>query len=663
MRLLLSDTSNGLRFKEFDKPLPKYAILSHRWGPNEVIYDDIIASQPTDGPRWEKILKCCEKARQNKYEYVWIDTCCIDKKSSAELSEAINSMYWWYKKSSVCYAFLQDVETTSNPESDDSSFRNSVWFTRGWTLQELIAPKNVIFLDADWQEIGTKETLAETVSQITNVECGVLCGDIKLSDVCVAKKMAWASKRETLKVEDRAYSLLGIFGVNMTTIYGEGEGAFVRLQQEIMHHSSDHTIFAWDSSREEDDHPQVPEDLDDDRYTLLAPSPDEFADSADYVGVSYSHFARVWGLDNAVPELRLTNVGISMEIPLIPTANPRVYLGVLACRKRNTVVRHSMQYCMVAVALYQHSFNRFARLGSCGLINVDCLKDMGIVSIPTKLFADDIYDDDDSSSESSDEGDADDNDDDTAEPEETEADDEEGADSDDDDNSDDNSDDDGDDDEDEDEDDQTQSDTGSNQGEDDGDDDDDGDDATAMKRTIELVLNAPTIRLLREEFGFILDHKESDFGGAKTNLHKMNANKKDDSQDFSDDLDLMVVSSKYETLALRFVGQDSDSALTLSIDLDPDDPYPDIWDEESEMYWNEHSGSTTPGVRHQSRNRDDDSIIEVMFTQIGTGLRRSTYLMEIQIHSECFDFNIVCYLITLTMHFQNKRYGTLRWPS
>ena len=166
---------------------------------------------------------CCEVARRDGFEFVWIDTCCIDQKSSAELSESINSMYMWYARSAVCYAYLQDVSSTAEPQSADSEFRQSVWFTRGWTLQELIAPSDVMFFTGSWEVIGDKGELAATIQDITRIDYAVLCGLIDIEDISVAEKMSWASNRKTTKVEDRAYSLLGIFGVNMTMLYGEGD--------------------------------------------------------------------------------------------------------------------------------------------------------------------------------------------------------------------------------------------------------------------------------------------------------------------------------------------------------------------------------------------------------------------------------------------------------
>lgn len=246
MRLLNASTYTLKEFPNKDD-IPPYAILSHRWrGDSEVLFSHIgnldVAKQMQG---FVKIARCASQAIEDKLEYVWVDTCCIDKSSSSELSEAINSMFLWYKNSAICYVYLDDVE--SNPEdheAQEASFARSEWFTRGWTLQELIAPRRVVFYTQDWTSIGSKVTLAPIIESITKVQRSVLLFDHN-AGVSVAKKMSWAANRRTTREEDRAYSLMGLFGVNMPTIYGEGKNAFLRLQEEIMKLSSDHSIFAW----------------------------------------------------------------------------------------------------------------------------------------------------------------------------------------------------------------------------------------------------------------------------------------------------------------------------------------------------------------------------------------------------------------------------------
>ncbi|KAI0363550.1 HET-domain-containing protein [Pilatotrama ljubarskyi] len=205
-----------------------------------------VVEQPDDRPPLSpKVKRLCECARSNGYRYVWDDTCCINKESSAELSEAINSMFDWYSPAEVCYVFLSDVSAAQDPAEKDSAFRQSRWFTRGWTLQELIAPDDVVFLDQDWKPLGTKRNLASIIEEITGIDRGVLSHSVNLDSISVSRRMSWASKRETTRVEDEAYCLLGLFGIHMPTIYGEGHKAFRRLQEEILRRIPDQSIFAW----------------------------------------------------------------------------------------------------------------------------------------------------------------------------------------------------------------------------------------------------------------------------------------------------------------------------------------------------------------------------------------------------------------------------------
>src|SRR2546421_7751149 len=202
---LLNTTKRKLEEFETEK-IPVYAILSHTWGENEVTLQDIKGGEAEKKKGYEKIRNTCSMAAADGFHYVWIDTCCIDKTSSAELSEAINSMYRWYHESGVCYAYLADVP----PNAVDDEFTKSRWFTRGWTLQELIAPSTVIFLDQKWQKMGTKSSRQRIISDITGIPTNILLGR-DLERASVAQKLSWASKRETTRVEDTAYCLMGIF--------------------------------------------------------------------------------------------------------------------------------------------------------------------------------------------------------------------------------------------------------------------------------------------------------------------------------------------------------------------------------------------------------------------------------------------------------------------
>jgi Heterokaryon incompatibility protein (HET) len=243
MRLLNSTT---LKLHEFiGSQIPPYAILSHTWGEEEVSFQDLLAGTLVEKKGFEKVNRCCEIAAGDGFEYAWVDTCCIDKTSSAELSEAINSMFRWYQEAEVCYAFLSDVPSDEEPESLDSEFRKSRWFRRGWTLQELIAPMHVLFLSRDWKEIGTKWNLQTLLSEITSIQTKALVGTEPLSAFSVAQKMSWVSKRETTRDEDIAYCMIGIFDINMPMLYGEGMKAFTRLQEQILANFDDDSIFAW----------------------------------------------------------------------------------------------------------------------------------------------------------------------------------------------------------------------------------------------------------------------------------------------------------------------------------------------------------------------------------------------------------------------------------
>ncbi|KAL9584034.1 MAG: hypothetical protein Q9212_002356 [Teloschistes hypoglaucus] len=224
--------------------IPSYAILSHTWGQQEVSHEMISRPEAIKLAGYSKIAACCRLAAAQGLHYAWIDTCCIDKKSSAELSEAINSMWRWYEKSAVCYAYIQDCEIAScrDPEHLRDKFRNSRWFTRGWTLQELLAPTKLVFYDTEWNEIGDRKGMTADIHHATGIDDE---HQQHPRDASCAIKMSWMSKRQTTRVEDLAYSLLGLFDVYMPLIYGEGANAFLRLQHEIVKTSNDETIFAW----------------------------------------------------------------------------------------------------------------------------------------------------------------------------------------------------------------------------------------------------------------------------------------------------------------------------------------------------------------------------------------------------------------------------------
>ncbi|KAF2163106.1 hypothetical protein M409DRAFT_68730 [Zasmidium cellare ATCC 36951] len=222
-----------LKLHEFvEGSIPPYAILSHRWTDEELTFKELAKDRADkDKKEYRKLLGACRVSAHYGVDYVWIDTCCIDKRSSAELSESINSMFAWYQKAKVCLAYLEDVHVGPNL---DEEFRGSVWFTRSWTLQELIAPKSVHFYDHDWEHFSSKDGVIPTLFHITGVDRDVLSGSCSVRECSVGERMSWAADRHATRSEDVAYSLMGIFNVNMPLLYGEGQRAFERLQEEIL---------------------------------------------------------------------------------------------------------------------------------------------------------------------------------------------------------------------------------------------------------------------------------------------------------------------------------------------------------------------------------------------------------------------------------------------
>jgi hypothetical protein len=251
MRLL--DTTT-LELREFYlADTPPYVILSHTWSDGEVIFQEMSSPIRNLKKGFDKISRTCEIARGDGLKYAWVDTCCIDKSSSAELSEAINSMYQWYSEAEFCYVYLEDLPPGGSPEVELQKCR---WFTRGWTLQELIAPKNsmaVKFYDMTWEYRGSRLDFTNALSSHTGIPAQLLLrGSSWLSDFSIAERMSWAASRKTTRTEDLAYCLLGIFDVNMPLLYGEGMKAFRRLQEEIIKRNNDLTIFAWEDPQRQD---------------------------------------------------------------------------------------------------------------------------------------------------------------------------------------------------------------------------------------------------------------------------------------------------------------------------------------------------------------------------------------------------------------------------
>ncbi|KAK3376313.1 heterokaryon incompatibility protein-domain-containing protein [Lasiosphaeria ovina] len=245
--------------ERFDSaPHGLYLILSHTWGDGEVAFGDMAnLEQARKMKGFQKIRGVCRVARSRGFSHAWVDTCCIDKTSSAELSESINSMFHWYRSAAVCIALLEDLDGGGGGGGGDGDgdglateeqLRPCRWFTRGWTLQEMIAPVFVEFYDKRWKLRGTKGQLISPLHAITRIDEDVLNGaadPLSLQSVAAARRMSWAADRTTTRVEDLAYCLMGIFGLNMPLLYGEGPKAFQRLQEMIVRTSGDMSVFAW----------------------------------------------------------------------------------------------------------------------------------------------------------------------------------------------------------------------------------------------------------------------------------------------------------------------------------------------------------------------------------------------------------------------------------
>lgn len=234
-------------------------------------------------------------------------------------------MFHWYKDR-LCYAYLRDVPHAGDHVSTErgSAFAESEWFKRGWTLQELIAPSRVVFFDQTWRSIGTRSGFKYSIAEITGIDIEILDGgDPALC--CIAKRMSWASRRKTTRLEDRAYCLMGLFGVNMPLIYGERHKAFIRLQTEIMKYSDDQSLFAW----------KTPKAVNDVHYRLLASEPKWFAESRN-ISPFYRHVSDY----ESQPPFSMTSRGVSISLPILevgcPPWVPREYtglfLGILECQ-------------------------------------------------------------------------------------------------------------------------------------------------------------------------------------------------------------------------------------------------------------------------------------------------------------------------------------------
>ncbi|TGJ87465.1 hypothetical protein E0Z10_g1265 [Xylaria hypoxylon] len=396
MRLLHVTTKKLTDFST--QKAPKYAILSHRWrhGLNEVLYDDVEGAEPDTWQRKKeaaakKVLNACAEADRLKFEYIWIDTCCIDKRSSSELSEAINSMFLWYRQAGKCLAFLDDVNNL-----DDLG--KSEWFERGWTLQELIAPDNVWFYSKDWSCIGDRFSMVQRLSDITGIDemvlrhghepeiedwdghyfrqemgqyicnCGVKGFDNDklrgvLDTFSVATIMSWAARRKTSREEDTAYCLMGLFDINMPLLYGERSKAFIRLQEEIIGRTNDQSILAWTLTDETG--------WDWWHSFDLASSPAAF---------HRFNIKKQWSLTDPhydyapLPHISVTKEGVEVDVLLIPmvgqvdyfTGEKDSYLAILNC----TIGNNPLVKLAIALGRPPWSTNMFDRPTPTALITI-----------------------------------------------------------------------------------------------------------------------------------------------------------------------------------------------------------------------------------------------------------------------------------------------------
>ncbi|KAI1380586.1 heterokaryon incompatibility protein-domain-containing protein [Hypoxylon crocopeplum] len=315
MRLLHTQT---YELKTFTQDIPPYAILSHTWGEEEVSFRNITDREARNKLKgWSKVVNYCRRADRDGWNYVWIDTCCINKNDTTELGEAINSMFRWYEEAQVCYAYLADVPPLYRSTDRDVKsypwvwhFRSSRWFTRGWTLQELLAPSFLLFVDCSWGTIGPREEYASEIHKATGIRFKHL-RDFRSCNL--ATKLSWAANRETIREEDRAYSLLGILGVNMTLHYGEGKRAFVRLQRELIRNYYDETILAWGkTSYARKIFNDIPGDVKDDP-SIFATSPEMLVHPKSMVTWPFEKRRRGFTIANA-------GVYINAEVIIFPKA-------------------------------------------------------------------------------------------------------------------------------------------------------------------------------------------------------------------------------------------------------------------------------------------------------------------------------------------------------
>ena len=343
IRLLNAESLTLQQFK--DEDCPPYAILFHRWAEdpsNEVVYDDMAKFEDIrHSSAWKKaesaakIVAACQKVLELEFVYLWVDIVCIKQDNPMELSTAINSMYRLYHHAGVCIVYLYDY-----PTSEVQTFSQSDWFTRGWTLQELVAPEVVRFFDKHWGYMGEIGDLAAELTHRTGIHKMFLASTMPVSYASISERMSWMAGRKTTVPEDIAYCMLGLFDVNMPLLYGEGkERAFLRLQEEIMRYSSDHSLFVWEAES------RGPMETNPSCSTgLLAPSPECFRSAGDYRRSSDQGNSRPY---------QMTNKGIAIDLPLVHL-EMNDFIGALNC--------HDQDMKQVGVCLRKVHGNHYCRI-------------------------------------------------------------------------------------------------------------------------------------------------------------------------------------------------------------------------------------------------------------------------------------------------------------
>lgn len=233
----------------------RYAMLSHKWNIDEPLFNELPNGVFAPGlpPRFSKLRSFCEVAKCLGLGWAWCDTCCINKESSAELDEAITSMFRWYRDSALTIVYFFDISGFSR---DD--LIKSKWFKRGWTLQELLAPRVMRFYDRTWTPCvrGPAYNHKLVPEWLHALQCATGIPPSALQEFTPGpdnprEKLRWASARSTTRGEDQAYCLFGIFDLTLQPQYGEGEKAFGRLLAELIRITQDTGLLDWNGKRSE----------------------------------------------------------------------------------------------------------------------------------------------------------------------------------------------------------------------------------------------------------------------------------------------------------------------------------------------------------------------------------------------------------------------------